>query len=264
MSATQQIDMEGEQQHAAAVDVDKPGIARWFVQPVLAVGLVAGVLIYTEVGDISGQEKRSLEVPHLLDLLGEHIWISFVATVLVCVIAIPVGILLTRGPMRRYRDPILAVAGFGQATPVIGLIVIAWMILGTSKSFEAAILSLTVYGVLPIIANTVAGLNGVDSRVVESSRGMGMSGIATLLRVEIPLALPVIVAGMRTALVLMIGAASLVALIGAGGLGEPIDIGIKRQQDTVLICGALLICALALFVDWLAHLIEMVAAPKGV
>lgn len=262
MAATE-IEMEPEQQHAASVDVDKPGFARWVVQPVLAIALAVGILIYTQVGGLSENEKGSLEIPHLLGLLREHIWISILSTVLVCVISIPLGILLTRGRMRRYRDPILAVAGFGQATPVIGLIVIAWMILGVDESFNAAILSLTIYGVLPIVANTVAGLNGVDPRIVESSRGMGMSGMATLLRVEIPLALPVIVAGIRTALVLMIGAASLVVLIGAGGLGDPVDIGIKRQQDAVLICGALLICALALFIDWLAHLIEMIAAPKG-
>ncbi|HLR85031.1 MAG TPA: ABC transporter permease subunit, partial [Nocardioidaceae bacterium] len=100
-------------------------------------------------------------------------------------------------------------------------------------------------------------------KLVESSRGMGMSAMATLFRVEIPIALPVIVAGMRTALVLMIGAAAMVVLIGAGGLGTPIDLGIKRLQTPVLICGALLVAALALIVDWLAHLIEMIAAPKG-
>lgn len=262
MSTTVDIDMEGAKQ-APVVDVDKPGKARWIIQPVLAVALMIGVVVYTKVGDLTGNEQASVKVDKLVDQLGQHMKVSLVATVIVCVIAIPFGILLTRGGMRRYADPILAVAGFGQAAPVIGLIVISIMIFGFGHSFLAAIAALTVYGILPIVANTVAGLNGVDPKLVEASRGMGMSGMGTLLRVELPIALPVIVAGMRTALVLMVGAAAMVVLIGAGGLGTPIDTGIKRMQTPVLICGALLVAGLALIIDWLAHLIEMIAAPKG-
>ncbi|UYM04841.1 ABC transporter permease [Solicola gregarius] len=262
MAATVELDMEGAQRPSIP-EPEKSGKLRWVIQPVLAVGLIIGVLIYTEVGDLSKNEQASLEVDALLDQTGEHLKVSLVATFLVCIIAIPFGIALTRGGMRRYSDPILAVAGFGQAAPVIGLIVISIMIFGFDQSFLAAVAALTVYGILPIVANTVAGLNGVDPKLVEASRGMGMSSMATLLRVEIPIALPVIVAGMRTALVLMVGAAAMVVLIGAGGLGTPIDTGIKRMQTPVLICGALLVAALALFVDWLAHLIEMIASPKG-
>lgn len=262
MTSTVEIDMEGAQQPSVA-DLEKPGLARWIVQPLLAIGLAVGVFVYTKVGDLTENEQASVQIDKLLDELVEHMQVSLVATLLVCLIAIPLGIVLTRGRLRRYADPILAVAGFGQAAPVIGLIVISIMIFGFERSFLAAVAALTVYGILPIVANTVAGLNGVDPKLVESSRGMGMSSMATLFRVEIPIALPVIVAGMRTALVLMIGAAAMVVLIGAGGLGTPIDLGIKRLQTPVLISGALLVAALALIVDWLAHLIEMIAAPKG-
>ena len=262
MTATAELDMEGTPEPTTA-ELEKPGKARWVVQPLLAIGLVAGVLIYTEVGDLTKNEQASVKIDNLLDQLGEHMKVSLIATALVCIIAIPFGIGLTRGKLRKYSDPILAVAGFGQAAPVIGLIVISIMIFGFEHSLLAAVVALTVYGILPIVANTVAGLNGVDPKLVEASRGMGMSAMGTLLRVELPIALPVIVAGMRTALVLMIGAAAMVVLIGAGGLGTPIDTGIKRMQTPVLICGALLVAALALIVDWLAHVIEMVAAPKG-
>ncbi|MDN5853188.1 MAG: ABC transporter permease [Actinomycetia bacterium] len=262
MSTTAEIDMEGEQQPSVA-ELEKPGLARWVIQPLLAIGLAVGVVIYTKVGNLTENEQASVQISTLSDQLGEHMKVSLVATVLVCIIAVPFGIALTRGTLRKYADPILAVAGFGQAAPVIGLIVISIMIFGFGHSFLAAVAALTVYGILPIVANTVAGLNGVDPKLVESSRGMGMSAMATLLRVEIPIALPVIVAGMRTALVLMIGAAAMVVLIGAGGLGTPIDLGIKRLQTPVLISGSLLVAALALIVDWLAHLIEMIAAPKG-
>ena len=262
MSTTAELDMEGEQQ-SGPIDAEKPGKARWVVQPLLAIGLVAGVLMYTAVGDLTKNEQASVKISNLGVQLWEHMRVSVIATVLVCIIAIPLGIALTRGKMRKYSDPILAVAGFGQAAPVIGLIVISIMIFGFDHSLLAAVAALTVYGILPIVANTVAGLNGVDPKLVEASRGMGMSAFGTLMRVELPIALPVIVAGMRTALVLMVGAAAMVVLIGAGGLGTPIDTGIKRMQTPVLICGALLVAALALIVDWLAHVVEMVAAPKG-
>jgi osmoprotectant transport system permease protein len=122
---------------------------------------------------------------------------------------------------------------------------------------------LTVYGALPIIANTVTGLDGVDPRLVEAAHGMGMSSVFTLLRVELPLALPVIVAGVRTALVLIVGTAALASFTGGGGLGQLITTGIKLQQHVTLIVGAILVAALALFIDWLARIVEMVAAPKG-
>lgn len=163
--------------------------------------------------------------------------------------------------MRRYSKPIITVAGFGQAAPAIGLIALGAVIFGIGE--VGAIVALTVYGALPIVANTVTGLDGVDARLVEAGRGMGMSGTATLMRVELPLALPVIVAGVRTALVLIVGTAALAAFTGAGGLGQLITTGIKLQQTVTLVVGAILVAALALFIDWLARVVEMVASPKG-
>ncbi len=113
------------------------------------------------------------------------------------------------------------------------------------------------------MANTVAGIDSVDPRLVEASRGMGMTGFATLLKVELPLALTVIVAGIRTALVLIVGTATLASFVGAGGLGDFITTGIKLQQNVTLVVGAILVASLALFIDWLARLVELVAAPKG-
>lgn len=93
---------------------------------------------------------------------------------------------------------------------------------------------------------------------------MGMSAFSTLVRVELPLALKIIVAGVRTALVLIVGTATLAAFTGGGGLGTLIKTGITLQQDVTLIVGAILVAALALFIDWLARLVELVAAPKGI
>ena len=236
-------------------------VARWALQPLLCVAAVAGALVYVRVADISESEKRSLGVEQLLTLLRQHMVVSLAATVLTCVVAIPLGIALTRGSMRRFSKPIITVAGFGQAAPAIGLIALGAVLFGIGST--GAIVALTVYGALPIIANTVVGLDGVDPRLVEAARGMGMSARATLLRVELPLALRVIVAGVRTALVLIVGTAALASFTGAGGLGELITTGIKLQQNVTLIVGAILVAALALFIDWLARVVELVAAPKG-
>ncbi|WP_347133519.1 ABC transporter permease [Mycobacterium sp. DL] len=237
------------------------GLGRWVFQPLACVVAVVGALVYVNVADVSDSEQRSLGIPNLLTLLREHMTISLAATVLTCVIAIPIGILLTRGPMRRYSKPVITVAGFGQAAPAIGLIALGAVLFGIGQ--VGAIVALTVYGALPIIANTVTGLDGVDPRLVEAARGMGMSAFSTLLRVELPLALAVIVAGVRTALVLIVGTAALASFTGGGGLGQLITTGIKLQQNVTLLVGGILVAALALFIDWLARVVEIVAAPKG-
>ncbi|HKV17408.1 MAG TPA: ABC transporter permease [Mycobacterium sp.] len=259
--------MVGAESAAAAGESDPPGrsdrlgFGRWVIQPALCVAVVAASLLYVNNADVSETERRSLAVPQLLTLLREHMTVSLAATLLTCAVAIPLGIALTRGPLRRYSKPIITVAGFGQAAPAIGLIALGAVLFGIGG--VGAVVALTVYGALPIIANTVTGLDGVDPRLVEASRGMGMSARSTLLRIELPLALPVIVAGVRTALVLIVGTAALASFTGAGGLGQLITTGIKLQQTVTLVVGAVLVAALALFIDWLARVAEIIAAPKG-
>ncbi|OUZ09745.1 ABC transporter permease [Aeromicrobium sp. PE09-221] len=241
---------------------DSPGIARYVTQPLVCVLVVVGCLVFVQTADVSDSEARALAISNLLPLFGQHLSVSLIATVVTVVVAVPIGVLLTRGPMRRYSKPIITVAGFGQAAPAIGLIALGAAIFGIGTFGAAA--ALVVYGLLPIIANTVAGIDSVDPKLVEAGRGMGMSGFSTLVRVEVPLALPIIVAGVRTALVLIVGTAALVSFTGGGGLGHLITSGIKLQQNVVLIIGALLIASLALFIDWIARVVEIVASPKGV
>lgn len=236
-------------------------LGRWMIQPLACVVAVVGSLVYVNVADVSDSERRSLGIDQLLTLLREHMTLSLAATVLTCIVAIPIGILLTRGAMRRYSKPIVTVAGFGQAAPAIGLIALGAVLFGIGQ--VGSILALTVYGALPIIANTVTGLDGVDARLVEAARGMGMSASSTLVRIELPLALAVIIAGVRTALVLIVGTAALASFTGGGGLGQLITTGIKLQQNVTLIVGAILVAVLALFIDWLARVVEFVAAPKA-
>lgn len=257
------IDMEAGDKVSTRTQVstDRPGLVRWIAQPIVCIVIAAAALLYVHFGDLSVTERRSLNRDTLLTLLRQHMSISLISTALVCIIAIPVGIALTRGPMRRYSKPVMTVAGFGQAAPAIGLIAISAEIFGFGAT--GVIIAMLVYGVLPIVANTVAGIDSVDPKLVEAGRGMGMSAASTLVRVELPLALPIIVAGVRTALVLIVGTVSLATFVGAGGLGAPINTGITLGQKPTLLVGAVLVAALALFIDWLARLVEMAVAPKG-
>ena len=127
----------------------------------------------------------------------------------------------------------------------------------------AVAIPLVFYTLLPVLRNTMVGLQGVDARLVEAGRGMGMSALAVLLRVELPLAVPVILAGVRTALVLLVGTATLATFISGGGLGVLITTGINLSLDALLISGAVLVALLALAIDWLGRVVEHVARPKG-
>lgn len=257
------LDMEAGQKSEVnpTVSTDRPSMVRWIGQPVLCILAVVASLVYVNVADISVTEKRSLALSIILKALRQHMVISLTATALTVLVAVPLGVLLTRGAMRRFARPITIIAGFGQAAPAIGLIGLGAVLI--SLGFWGAVSALVVYGALPIVANTVAGIDSVDPRLVEASRGMGMTGFATLLHVELPLALTVIVAGIRTALVLIVGTATLCSFVGAGGLGDFITTGVKLQQNVTLVVGAILVASLALFIDWLARLVELVAAPQG-
>ena len=184
-----------------------------------------------------------------------------VSVLLAYVIGIPLGVVLTRGPLRRASPYVLAVANFGQAAPAVGLIVLlaAWLGLNSSS----AVIALVLYAILPVLRNTMIGVQSVDDRLVEAGRGMGMSAFSVLMRVELPLAVPVMLSGIRTALVLLVGTASLATFVGAGGLGLLITTGVTLFLPKVLVAGALLVALLALSIDWLGRVVETVARPKG-
>jgi osmoprotectant transport system permease protein len=157
--------------------------------------------------------------------------------------------------------PILAVANFGQAAPAIGLVVLLAIFI--TSGYWASILALVLYAALPVLRNTMIGVRGVDERLVEAGRGMGMSAFAVLFRIELPLAVPVMLAGVRTALVLLVGTAALAAFVNGGGLGILIVTGVSLYLYSVLVSGALLIALLALAIDWLGRIVEQVARPRG-
>jgi len=172
-----------------------------------------------------------------------------------------VGILLTRPRFRRASTAVVGVANAGQAAPAIGLVVLLAMWVGFG--FKTAVIALALYALLPVLQNTIVGLNQVDQTLVEAGRGMGMSSLAVLFKVELPLAVPVMAAGIRTALVLLVGTATLATFINAGGLGGLIVTGITLFRYPILVSGALLVALLALAVDWAGHVMEEILRPKG-
>ncbi|MGM0385899.1 MAG: ABC transporter permease [Actinomycetota bacterium] len=191
----------------------------------------------------------------------EQITIAFWSTVVVVLLAVPAGIALTRPGLRRYGPAVLSVANSGQALPAYGLLIIFLVILG--QGITTVIWALVLYALLPVLRNTMVGLDGVDRSTIEAGRGMGMSKWQALVRIELPLAVPVIIAGVRTAMIINIGMATLAFLIGGGGLGITINSGLALQQDPVLLVGALLVAIVALSFDWLGAVAERYLKPRG-
>ncbi|PCN47299.1 ABC transporter permease [Curtobacterium sp. 'Ferrero'] len=231
------------------------------VQPAAILVVLAAFAVWLNTASLTPTEANTLNPGDILALTGQHLLLTLASTVIVLLIGIPLGVALTRGPFRRASTAILAVANFGQAAPAVGLVVLlaAWL----GFNFWAAVVALVLYAILPVLRNTIIGIESVDQRLVEAGRGMGMSAGAVLFRVELPLAVPVMLAGIRTALVLLVGSAALATFIGAGGLGLLITTGVNLFLPKVLVSGALLIALLALSIDWLGRVVETVARPKG-
>ncbi len=216
---------------------------------------------------ISSVEKDSIETESLIwstqlwPQFKEHLYVTFWSTLLVLIVAIPLGIVLTRPALRFLAGPVLTMGNSGQSIPAYGLLVIFAAWLGTETS--TVIFALAVFAVLPVLRNTMVGLDQVNKATIEAGRGMGMSKMMALRKIELPLAVPVILAGVRTALIINVGMATLAFLIGGGGLGETINAGLKLGRDLVTFTGASMVALLALTIDWIASVIEKVLKPKG-
>ena len=182
------------------------------------------------------------------ELTWEHIWLVGISILLAVAIGIPLGILITRWPA--FNKPVLGTANVIQTIPSLALfgflLPAPWI---GARADRLAILALTLYALLPLIRNTYAGIKGVDPAVVEAGRGMGLTDRQLLFQVELPLALGVIIAGVRVATVLLIGLTTIAAAIGAGGLGEYIFRGLAMVSNAVILAGAIPAAILALLAD---------------
>lgn len=235
---------------------------RLLAQPIAVVVLVGGVLAWAFAQDLDSIERQSLNAPTLLSATWDHLVISVVVTALVLAVAVPLGIVLTRRWARRVAPLVLGIATIGQASPAIGVLVLFFLVSGL-EGLWAAVLPIAFYTLLPVLRNTMVGLRGVDPALIDAGRGVGMSAATVLRRIELPLAVPLVLAGLRTALVHAVGVATLAVFVNGGGLGLLIDTGYKLARFTVLVTGAVLAVGLALLVDWLGAVAETYLAPKG-
>jgi osmoprotectant transport system permease protein len=206
--------------------------------------------------------KFVLKNPHdILRLTLEHIQLVVTSSAISISIGVPVGILLTRAFMRRYRNWLLNLLGICQTVPSLAVIAIAMTYLGIGK--KTAIFALVIYGLLPIIRNTVAGLAGVDPTILDAGRGMGMNSRQLLFQVELPNALYVIMAGIRTSVVINVGTAALSFLVGGGGLGDLIFTGIAMVDASYMLAGAVPTALLAILINWFLGKVERRAISPG-
>ena len=188
----------------------------------------------------------------LLTALIEHIELSFIALFFAVLIGLPLSIYLTRH--RKIAEPIINVAAVLQTIPSLALLGLMIPLFGIGQF--PAIVALVAYALLPIMRNTYTGIAEVDPSLIEAADGLGMSRFKRLTKIELPLALSVIMAGIRTAMVLIVGTTTLAALIGAGGLGQLIIGGMGVNNKPLILASAILAMVLALVVDFVLSQVE--------
>lgn len=195
----------------------------------------------------------------ILDAFMEHMYLSFIAVAVGIVISLPLGIFVAR--YRKFAEPIIGVTAVFQTIPSLALFGFLVPILGIGST--TALVALIIYALLPILRNTFTGITTVDQSIIEAGRGMGMTRTQILRQIELPLALPFIMAGIRTATVLTVGIATLATFVGAGGLGDIIYRGLQSYNNGLVLAGALPVAILAIGFDLILKWIEKRSTPKG-
>lgn len=197
----------------------------------------------------------------VLELSLEHLWLVGLSTLFAMAIGIPMGILIAH--RRQLNKPVLAAANIVQTIPALALfgflLPVPWL---GERSERLAILALTLYALLPIIRNTYTGISGVDPAIMEAGRGMGLTESQLLFHVELPLSVSVILSGVRVAVVISVGLATIAAAIGAGGLGEFIFRGLAMVDNRVILAGAIPSAILALMADFGIGWLEKRLRPR--
>lgn len=192
------------------------------------------------------------KAPDLWQKTVEHLFLTGISTGSAILIGIPFGILIHRNP--KVRAFVLGTAGIIQTIPSLAFL--AFLLPFFGIGVKPALIALTCYALLPIVRNTYTGIEGIPASIVEAARGLGFTDFQKLYIIELPLALPVIVAGIRTAAVIGVGIATLSAFIGAGGLGDFINRGLALNNTSLILLGAIPAALLALLIDFLIACIE--------
>lgn len=201
------------------------------------------------------------EPARFLELLQQHLMIVLVSGLGAIIVAIPLGILLTRPKFRKGQWLFVNIANLGQTIPSLAILALAMGFLGIG--IKPAIIALFLFSVLPILQNTIAGLDAVDKQTIDAAKGMGYTSTQILWKIELPQAALFIFAGIRTALVINVGTAALAYLIGGGGLGVWVFTGIQLFDNSFLLSGAIPITILAIVLDYVCKGLEFLMVPKG-
>ncbi|GAA0230738.1 ABC transporter permease/substrate-binding protein [Metaclostridioides mangenotii] len=195
----------------------------------------------------------------IIELFIQHISLTASAIIIAIIVGVPLGILISRAP--RLRKIVLGFVNLVQAVPSMALLGLLVPILGIGS--KPAIFSVVIYSLLPIVKNTYIGISSIDPVVLESAKGIGLTKNQTLFRIQFPLALPIIMGGVRISAVTAVGLMTLAAFIGAGGLGYLVFSGVQTVNNSMILAGAIPSCILALLVDYIFSQIEIAVTPKG-
>jgi osmoprotectant transport system permease protein len=197
----------------------------------------------------------------LLNLIKQHAKLVALSSLLAVMISVPLGIFITRPQFKKFDWVVLNLANLGQTIPSLAVLALVMSYLGLG--YGSAVFALWVYSILPILRNTVAGIESVSPAILDAGKGIGMTKGQVLLKLEIPNAIFPILAGIRTSIVINIGTAALAFLIGGGGLGDWIFTGISMHDTGIMLSGAFPITVFAVSIDFLLGRFERWIVPKG-
>lgn len=193
--------------------------------------------------------------------IGEHCYLFAVSTLFAIVIGISTGIFVTGEGREKIGRVVLTVTGAAQAVPSMAVVALVFIFVGIG--FAPAAIALVIYSLVPIIFNTTSGLLSISPKLVEAAKGVGLTNLQVLWKIKLPIAVPVIMAGIRSAATINIGTATVAAVIGGGGLGDLIFIGLKLQRTEIILIGTFLAAFIAVLVDTLIAQAEKAITPNG-
>ena len=197
----------------------------------------------------------------VINLAGQHLALVVISSVITIAIGLALGIMVTRAEFREFLPLVTDIVNSGQTVPTLAIVAIMAPIIGFG--FWPAIVALILYGLLPVVRNTIVGLEGVDVSMIDAARGMGMTPSQILWQIEVPNASRIILAGVRTSVVINVGTAALGAYVGSGGFGNPIASGLSQSIQPWVLLGALGAALLAILLDYILGRVEYVMTPKG-
>lgn len=202
-------------------------------------------------------EYAASRIPEIISRTTQHVGLTLFSILISTIIGVPLGILITY--IKPLKKPVLGLANLIQAVPSIALLGFLVPLLGIGE--KPAIFMVVVYSLLPIVKNTATGLSSVNDDTIEAAKGIGMTNFQILFHVKLPLSLPVIMAGIRISAVTSVGLVTITSFIGTGGLGYLIYSGIQTNNTYQILLGAIPACILALFIDFVAGIVEKIVTP---